>query len=35
VAYHAVWPEEEDIGHDNASFLGIQAGLRYKIGGTQ
>ena len=34
-AYHAVWPEEEDIGHDNASFLGIQAGLRYKLGGTQ
>jgi opacity protein-like surface antigen len=32
VAYHAVWPEEEDIGHDSASFIGIQAGLRYKLG---
>lgn len=35
VAYHAVWPDEDEIGHDNASFIGIQAGLRYKIGGTR
>ena len=32
VTYHAVWPDENDIGHDNASFLGLQAGLRYKFG---
>jgi opacity protein-like surface antigen len=32
VTYHAVWPDEDEIGHDNASFLGIQAGLRYKFG---
>jgi hypothetical protein len=32
VTYHLVWPDEEEIGHDNASFLGIQAGLRYKLG---
>ncbi|HET9253498.1 MAG TPA: outer membrane beta-barrel protein [Candidatus Eisenbacteria bacterium] len=32
VTYHLVWPDEEEIGHDNASFLGLQAGLRYKLG---
>jgi opacity protein-like surface antigen len=35
VAYHAVWPDEDEMIYDNASFIGIQAGLRYKIGGTQ
>lgn len=32
VTYHAVWPDEDEIGHDNASFIGLQAGLRYKFG---
>jgi opacity protein-like surface antigen len=32
LTYHAVWPDEDEIGHDNASFLGLQAGLRYKFG---
>jgi opacity protein-like surface antigen len=32
VTYHMVWPDEEEIGHDNASFIGLQAGLRYKMG---
>lgn len=32
VTYHAVWPDEEELGHDNASFIGLQAGLRYKFG---
>ena len=32
VSYHLVWPDEEGIEHDNASFIGLQAGLRYKLG---
>ena len=32
VTYHMVWPDEEEVGHDNASFIGLQAGLRYKLG---
>ena len=32
VTYHLVWPDEEELGHDNASFIGLQAGLRYKFG---
>ena len=35
VTYHMVWPDEEEIGHDNASFLGLQAGLRLKLGATE
>jgi opacity protein-like surface antigen len=35
VTYHLVWPDEEELGHDNASFIGLQAGLRYKLGAAQ
>ena len=35
VTYHMVWPDEEEIGYDNASFLGLQAGLRYKLGAAE